>query len=65
MQRDPYISEMKSRFLGSRQETLTMDSLEQTNLLPEQRPDSRPVSIFSLVLSSIGIREIDARVQTE
>lgn len=44
MQRDPYISEMKSRFLGGRQETLTMDSLEQTNLLPEQRPDSRPVS---------------------
>lgn len=45
MQRDPYISEMKGRFLGARQEALTMDTLEQTNLLPaEQRPDSRPVS---------------------
>lgn len=45
MQRDPYIYEMKGRFLGSRQEALNMDSLEQTNLLPERRPDSQAVSV--------------------
>lgn len=44
MQRCPYIHEMKGRFLSARQETVTLDSLEQANLLPESRPESNQVS---------------------
>lgn len=46
MQRCPYIHEMKGRFLTARQETVTLDSLEQANLLPESRPESNQVSLY-------------------
>lgn len=43
---------MKGRILlGSRQETLAMDSLEQANLLPESRPESHHVSNLVKVIN--------------
>ena len=44
MQRCPYLYEMKGRFIGSRQEIVALDSLEQANLLPESRPESNQVN---------------------
>uniref|UniRef100_A0A336KNR1 CSON013446 protein n=1 Tax=Culicoides sonorensis TaxID=179676 RepID=A0A336KNR1_CULSO len=40
MQRCPYIHEMKGRLLTVRQDTVTLDSLEQTNLLPQNSPEN-------------------------
>lgn len=40
---------MKGRFLNSRQETVTLDTLEQANLLPESRPESNQVSIPTIL----------------